>query len=920
VDVGRELRRASPNPVEDAMIGQQIGPYRVLDKLGEGGMGEVYRATDSQLKRPVAIKVLPAAVAGDADRLMRFQREAEVLAALNHPNIAGIYGVEKTADLTALVMEFVEGEDLSATIARHGPKRGAERAEGPRMEVGPHSQLEEGGLPLSEVLSIARQIAAGLEAAHEQGIIHRDLKPANIKVRPDGTVKILDFGLAKSIEAPRSDATTSPAMTAMGIILGTAAYMSPEQASGRAADKRADIWAFGVVLYEMSTGRRLFEADNVSATLAAVLTRDVNLGSLPDAMPPRLRALIGECLVRDPKQRLRDIGDARIVLDKTIAGASDGAALQYAPSRPAPQRRPLAWIVASAVMLLVAIGLSVPAVRHLGESPPPETRLDIVTPSTTQPSSFALSPDGRQIAFVASDDKVSRLWLRSLSTTAAQPLAGTEGAKYPFWSPDGHSIGFFAQDALKRLDLDGGAPQVVAPAVGGAGGTWNAQGDIVFAPSVAEPLMRVSPTGGAVRPVTTLGAGQTGHYHPQFLPDGRRLLYKSGGSDETRGVYLGSLDGSPPRRLTSLPASGVYAPSGFLLWVQAGSLVAQRLDLERSVLTGLPMTLADRVATDALARSAVSVAGTGLVAYRTATTGNRQFTWFDRSGAVLGVVGEPDGSWTHPRLEPNGHRVAAARMTRDALDIWLLDGGRASRFTVDPDHEALPVWSPDGSRIVYRASSASGGINQKLTSGAGAEEQLLHNGQTIVPDSWSRDGRFLMCTNLDPQTGADLWVLPMTGPAAERRPFVFLRTSFQESAASFSPSGRLVAYESNESGRPQVYVRPFTGVAATPAAGQWMVSTAGGIHPVWGDEGKELYYLSPDGAMMAARITVNGDAVEPGAPMTLFPTRIHGGGVESAQGRQYDVTRDGRFLINTLLNEAAAPITVVQNWNPGAKR
>ena len=885
--------------------GTRLGPYEITTPIGQGGMGVVYRATDTSLGRQVAIKVLPDAVAQDAERLARFEREAKTLAALNHPHIAAIYGFEKSGGLHALVMELVEGEDLSQRLLR-------------------------GAIPLDESLAIARQVAEAVEAAHDQGIIHRDLKPHNIKVRADGTVKVLDFGLAKAIEsgsgiggqglASLSPTITSPAMmTGGGMILGTAAYMAPEQAKGKAVDRRADIWAFGVVLHEMLTGRQLFLADTIPETLAHVMTRQIDVTALPAGTPRRIRDLLARCLDKDPKKRLRDIGEARIRLEEVMSGAAE----ERVSAQPASSGR-LAWISAVAIAVVAIGALAIPALRHLLETMPPEMRLDIVTPPTGTPTSFALSPDGRQIVFVATDDKASRLWLRSLSTTTAQPLAATEGATHPFWSPDGRSIGFFAAGALKRFDIGGGAPKTLAPAANGSGGTWNAADVIVFAPAVTGPLLRVPATGGAAVPVTTLAPQQFGHFNPQFLPDGQRFLFTVGGSVDTTGVYVAGLDGSAPTRLVSDYSSGTYAPQGWLLWMRGGSLMAQRFDVDRRALTGEPLTLADGLAVDAASiRNAVSVAETGLVAYRTAGGAQRQLTWFDRSGTARGVVGEPHDSIIQPRVSPDGRRVVMARATEDgSQDLWMLDGARASRFTFAPAQDIFPVWSPDGTRIVYTSRRTSlGGLLQRLTNGSGDDEPLLSTDQNLTPTGWSRDGRFLMYMSIDPKTNADLWVLPMTG--AERKPFLFLKTPFREAYGTFSPDGRWVAYHSNESGRPEVYIRPFappgtTGASAT--GGQWPVSTAGGILPMWRADGKELYYVNPDGAMMAAPISVNGSTVDPGTPVMLFPTRMHGGGADIQVGPQYDVTADGRFLINTLLNDVPTPITLLQNWHPEAKK
>jgi Tol biopolymer transport system component len=568
----------------------------------------------------------------------------------------------------------------------------------------------------------------------------------------------------------------------------------------------------------------------------------------------------------------------------------------------------------------VIIVLAIPAARYLRETPPPETRTDIVTPSTDRPTDFALSPDGRQIVFVATGDGASRLWLRSLATTTAQPLAGTEVAELPFWSPDSRSIGFFAGNQLKRLDLGGGAPQTLARVTVSRGGTWNADGVIVFSGSASTPLMRVAATGGTPVAATTLGPQQAAHYHPHFLPDGRRLLFFVQGTPDTTGIYLGALDGSAPVRLTPADSSGAFLPAGWLLWERAGTLVAQRLDIAKPALTGEPVTVAYGVDTYLnVGRSAVSVAATGLVAYRTGAGRQRQLTWMDRSGTTRGTVGDPDSSdLSTPRVSPDGRRVVVSRTVQGNEDLWLLDGARTSRFTVDAAQDQRPVWSPDGTRIVFRSTRTNAGdLYQKLTSGGSAEERLVASDQAKIPTSWSADGRFLLYFSNDPQTGSDLWVVPMRG---DRTPSVLLKTPFQELWGAFSPDGRWVAYESNESGRYEIHVRPFVPPGGPAAGGQWQVSTAGGVFPAWRRDGNELYYLNPAGALMAAPITVTGATLEPGAPVALFPTHIFGGGVNGTQGRQYDVASDGRFLINMELDSAAAPITLLQNWNPDARK
>jgi len=899
------------NPRQLALVpGTRLGVYEVTALIGEGGMGQVYRATDTKLRRPVAIKILPPSLAADRHRLARFQREAEILASLNHPNIAQIHGLEESGGIKALVMELVEGEDLSQLLAR-------------------------GVMPLSEALPIAKQIAEALEAAHEQGIIHRDLKPANIKVRPDGTVKVLDFGLARANDpsggstADANSPTLAAHATLMGTILGTTAYMAPEQARGGTVDKRADVWAFGVVLWEMVAGRRVFEGATMSDTLAFVLTKDPDRTTLPATTPLRLQRLLARCLDRDPRMRLRDIGEARVEIERTIAGVGDGAVTSTSsPATSSAPRRRLPWMIAIAAVL-AAVAFAVPAVQYLRETPPPETRTEIVTPATDQPASFALSPDGRQIVFVSSGDGTSRLWLRPLATTTAQPLGGTEGGRHPFWAPDSRSIGFFTDTALKRLDLGGGAPQTVAPVSSGAGGTWSADGFIVFAPSPTGPLMRVPAAGGSAVAVTVFGPREMGHRWPQMLPDGRRFLFYAGGLPDAAGIYLGALDGSPHKRLTLSESAGVYLAAGpgraetsrgrgWLLWVRAGVLVAQHLDIGMAALTGEPVTLADGIDVDMSERSAASVAATGLVAYRTGAARQRRLTWFDRSGTARGTVGGTDATWGRPRVSPDGRRVAVGDTVQGNQDLWLLDGTRTSRFTFDSATEDICIWSPDGTRIVFTSTRTGGGdLYQKLTSGAGMEELLVASDGVKTPSSWSADGRFVLFHSTDPKTSSDLWVVPMAG---DRKPSVFLKTPAREVWGAFSPDGRWVAYHSNESGRAEVYVRPFVPPGTAAPGGVWQVSTAGGIHPVWRPDGKELYYLDPAGAMMAAPITITGGTLEPGAPTALFSTRILGGGVDAGQGRQYDVAPDGRFLINTVLDNAGVPITLIQNWQPDAKK
>ena len=735
-----------------------IGHYDVTDLLGEGGMGQVWQATDTQLNRQVALKILPDAFAADPDRLARFTREAQILASLNHPNIAAIHGIEEAEGTRALVLELVEGPTLADRIAK-------------------------GPIPLDEALPIAKQIAEALEAAHEAGVIHRDLKPANIKAREDGTVKVLDFGLAKALDPhlegdPSQSPTLTAAATQMGVIMGTAAFMSPEQARGKTVDKRADVWAFGVVLYEMLTGTRPFQGDDVSQTLARVIDSDPDWDRLPQTLSPVLDAYLRRCLEKEPRQRVQAIGDVRLALE----GRFDTAASPATAATPAPVRGTrLAWLVAAAAVLGAA-GLALPAVQHLREAPPAvatETRTEIVTPATSDVSAFALSPDGRQIVFIASGDGPRRLWLRSLAATTARPLEGTDGAGYPFWSPDSRSVGFFAGGQLKRLDLDGGAPRTLTPAVAARGGTWGTDDVILFAPTPIAPLERVAGSGGDAVQETTLLDWQTDHRFPVLLPDGRHFIFYAQGPTEPDGIFLGAIGSATTTRLTASESAGTYLPPGWLLWVREGTLVAQRLDLDRLALTGDQLTLADEVAVDdGTSQGTVAASASGLIAYRTGKPGQRQLTWFDRLGEPLGTLGEPNDNLLYfPRVSPDGRRVVLGRTVQSNTDLWVQDGPRLSRFTFAEGIDNWPNWSPDGRRIVF--SSIRTGVMtmyEKNVGAGGGAEQLIDSAPTTIASDWSNDGRFLLYNTDTTQTDTDIWILPMT---ADSEPWIFLKTPFR---------------------------------------------------------------------------------------------------------------------------------------------
>ncbi len=848
-------------------------------------MGEVYKATDTNLKRAVAIKVLPASVASDAERLARFQREAEVLAALNHPNIAAIYGLERSGATTALVMELVEGPTLADRIAQ-------------------------GAIPIDEALPIAKQIAEALEAAHEQGIIHRDLKPANIKVRGDGTVKVLDFGLAKAMEP---DAGSSPSVsmsptlslhaTMAGVILGTAAYMSPEQARGKTVDKRTDIWAFGAVLYEMLTGKRAFEGEDVADILAHVLTHEPNWDKLPRDVPPRVRELLRLCLQKDMRKRRRDAGDVVIDIDQISAERPQ----DVVSLRSAGNAR-LAWFAAAvfAVSAAVAIGFA------LRSSPvAPEMRLEIGTPSMGSPAQFALSPDGLSVVFVASSNGPQRLWLRRLDKPEAQPLTGTEGAGFPFWSADSRSIGFSASNKLFRTDLDGGPSQALADAPAYVGAAWNRDGDILFAPSLTGPILRVSASGGPSTAVTRLDPPHVyGHLMPRFLPDGRHFLFFAAGSPDAQGIYLGSLDGGNPKRLSAADAHAEYVEPGYVLFINQGTLLARRLDLARGELTGQPQTVAASVPyIAALGFGSFSASANGRIAYRFGPAARRQLMWHDRAGGRSDSAAEPDpNELQSAELSPDGRRVALDRTVQGNRDIWLLElqRGSVTRFTFDPAQDGLPVWSPDSTQIAFESKRKGPyDLYLKAAGAAVSERPLLESIYDKWPLDWSKDGAYLLYFEANPKTAGDLMALPMKG--TDRKPIVIAGGPFAEQNGQFSPDGRWVAYQTNESRRDEIVVQSFPNPSM-----KWQVSNDGGVQPRWSRDGKELYFIAPDFKMMAAPITVSGATSEPGKPAPLFQTRI-----ASVPKPQYSIAADGRFLVNEQTEESAdTSITLIFNWHP----
>jgi eukaryotic-like serine/threonine-protein kinase len=838
--------------------GFRLGVYELTARIGEGGMGQVFRARDTRLDRDVAIKILPEAFAHDADRLTRFAREAKTLASLNHPHIAGIYGLEESGDVTALVMELVEGDDLSKRIAR-------------------------GAIPLDEALPIARQIAEALEAAHEQGVIHRDLKPANIKVRDDGTVKVLDFSLAKATEpatgsSPSLSMTptlTTPAMTQAGIVLGTAAYMSPEQAKGKAVDKRADIWAFGIVLFEMVAGTRPFGGDTIAETLASVLKDAPAWERLPP-LPAPVRRVLTRCLEKDPRDRLRDIGDAGPDLAEAAASSPAEVAL-VAPRR---WRARLAFVA----LALMTVGLALPALRHVQEPAIPQLprmHFAIDAPQgVDRLMTPVVSPDGRWLAFAALGERARTpsLWLRRIDGADAERLAGADGLLgAPFWAPDAQTLGFVLPGgALKRLDVTVAAlPGLNLVNSTRLGCTWGA--DDILLCGIGSALYRVSANGGEPVVLTATGIPPGAEtLFPEFLPDGKRFLFLSRGDrPDTQAIYRASLDGGLAQRLFPAESQAMYAETssgiGHVLSVRNGSLLAQRFDLRSGVQSDVPLALAERVPSYndvTRGRAHFSVSKAGLVVY-SARPGPmdeaQKLTWFDRRGEVMGVLGDTD-LYRSPRLSRDAKRLAVARLDPNTQngDIYVLEveQGGTLRLTFDPADDNYPVWLPDGSQIIWAAHrNGKYQLLRKRADGGGPEELLIESASSLVPDDISPDGKALVYRVADPMTNNDLWILMLDHSAPPR---AIVQTPADEPRARFSANGSLITYISNESGTFHAYAQPFPSMD-----GKWQVSAGiGSQPPEWRRDGKEFAY--GDGQFLWARTVITANPLRLAEPERLF--------------------------------------------------
>jgi Tol biopolymer transport system component len=875
------------------LIGTTVSHYRITAKLGAGGMGEVWRAEDTRLGREVALKVLPASFATDPDRLARFEREARALAAFSHPNIAGIHGLEEAGGERFLVMEVAEGQTLGERIAR-------------------------GPLPVEEAVRVALQIAEALEVAHDKGIVHRDLKPGNVMVSAEGRVKVLDFGLAKALGAhPLSgssgaDASHSPtlAMTQAGVLLGTAGYMSPEQARGKPVDRRADIWSFGCVLYEMLAGHRAFDGETVTDVLGAIVHKEPDLGRLPAHAPPRLRRLLGQCLQKDASRRLQSIGDARVALQEWLE--NPGEAEPGAPAGAPLARRWLPW---AAAVLAGALGLLAGAALLGRRAAPPEPvrRFEVALTEdrvfSRLGSGLVVSPDGRTLAYTTGvEGEQQRLVVRPLDRFQENVLSegqGPAGPYHPFFSPDGAWIGFVTPSELKKISVTGGAPITLASLDRSRGASWGPDGTIVFAPSVLSGLARVSSSGGPVEPLTTLDESKQEKTHrwPQWLPGGEAVLFTSLAGDAS-GFDAGTIEvvrASTGER-TVVHRGGYYAryvATGHLLYVHRGTLFALPFDLKRLRATGSQMPVLEGLEANAAEGSAqYAVSDTGLLAYLDSVVEIAPFTIVsvDRQGRRQPLWSEP-GIYGGPKLSPDGRRLAVSVQRDDNWDVWVYDveRGVATRVTFGARYDADPVWSPDGRWIAYSSEvDGKDGVFRKRADGTGDAEVLLAPGKLTFPSphSWSPDGRQLLVQSVGEGGRPDVWTLSADG---EGEPQVFLKTPYQESGAHFSPDGRWVAYESDETGRLEVFVTSFP-----PGGGKWQISDGGGGQPVWSRDGRELFFRAADG-VMSVRASAEGQGFRATRPEPVFRGVFLGGprGVTlpGFSFPDYDVSGDGRGFV-----------------------
>jgi serine/threonine-protein kinase len=808
-------------------IGSRLGHYDVTALIGEGGMGQVYQATDTKLNRQVALKILPEAFASDPDRLARFQREAQVLASLNHPNIAAIHGLEDSEGTKALVLELVEGPTLADRIAQ-------------------------GPIPLEEALPIAKQIAEALEAAHEAGVIHRDLKPANVVIRDDGTVKVLDFGLAKAFQPDASDVSQSmsptisltAAATQMGMVIGTAAYMAPEQAKGKVVDKRADVWAFGAVLFEMLTAQKPFTGDDVSTTLARVIEREPDWEALPSNLSPVLATYLRRCLAKEPKQRVHDVADVRLAMEGAFETTTVSTSEAVAP-QPAVWWQALPW-VAGIVMGGVVVGLSVWSLMRSSV-----TELDTVTrfveglpPDAviSDQHGMALSPDGRTLVYAAAVDGVPQLFVRTRDQVTPRPVPGTEDARYPFFSPDGASVGFFTSDSLKRVFLDGGPSITLCPVGQRYGATWGRDGTIVFASSVAPGLMQVPAEGGEPRPLTEPTPEESTHRWPTFVPGGEAVIFTVGPVPvANQQIVVMSLSTGEQRPLVQ-GASATVSASGHLVFAREASLWAVPFDADRQDITGEPTPMVEDVQVNAGGWAHYALADDGTLVYLRGGTAadQKSLVWVDGSGQETELEA-PAAPYVYPRISPDGTRVAVGREDQQ-FDVWIWDlsGETLTPLTSGPGVERYGEWTPESQQVVFDSDREGvAALFRRSADFTGSADRLIGTEEPQFPQAIAPDGSAgVFRTSPGATVSSDLKMLSLTGdPVSED----LLSTEFDELNAAISPDGRWFAYQSDRSGEFEVYVRSFPDADAAP---QRQISTSGGTRPVWGPEGTELFYVN----------------------------------------------------------------------------
>jgi Tol biopolymer transport system component len=850
-------------------------------------MGEVYRALDTRLERDVAVKVLPPHLSSSEEMCQRFEREAKSISQLSHPHICALYDVGSQEGTEYLVMELLEGETLA-------------------------TRLLKGALPLDQTLSYGVQIADALDKAHRQGIVHRDLKPGNVMLTKSG-VKLLDFGLAKAIAplTPQSGLTSLPTMvtpqnlTQQGTILGTFQYMAPEQLEGGDADARSDIFALGAVLYEMATGQKAFQGKSQASLIGSILKDDPPaVSSLAPMTPPALDRVIKTCLAKDAENRFQTAHDVKLQLQWIAEGGSQAGVPAPVVTR-RKNREKLAWAVAGAAVL-AALALGIGFVRR-APAPRRMVRFDIATPEgITTIDAPRISPDGRYLAFNATDSTgKSRIYVRPLNALSAQPLAGTEGTTRPFWSPDSRFLGFMAEGKLKKIEVSGGPAQKICDAPSGADGSWSPEGVILYDGRANDPIYRVSAGGGtpvlAVKPDASRKETTAGW--PEFLPDGRHFLYMATGQKPEDNAYrVGQLDSAESKAVAPAQTLVTYAPPGYLLFVRDKTLVAQPFDAKALKTTGEPVPLAEHIGTDSVGLARFSVSREGTLAYRTGESGDR-LTWVDRSGREIDVIGD-SGEFHNPALSPSGDRLAfdMADPRSGRADIWVRDlkRGVSSRFTFGKVDAFAPIWSPDGRTIVFTQGQD---LFEKAADGQGEEKLLVKSDDMKIACDWSRDGRTIAFAVRAKETAFDIWMVPTSG---EPKPVPFLKTPFVELWPAFSPDGRFVAYQSNESGRAEVYIQNFPG-----PGGKWQISTAGGAEAHWRADGKELYYRAPDQKLMAVEIQTAG-GFSAGVPQALFAGRFDTG---TARNRYFPTADGKRFLtVAPLGREAMTPTTVVLNW------